>query len=483
MNSPVFPALNRPQYVANPELFQSSLAWSIVGNSQSAYIYERIVETKKNPDWWVITRPRAVNDAEDWNRWLREVKTRLLPDHMKEEHARDSARAILSAIEGIQQSKGVGKTAVPITFHAALLQNARGVMGVRQPPNFSSIVDSLYALGGTDQDETASLLWNDAIHDFNEEGTLANLDAAIKAGLKPYPDDVEGHSPQAEGSLSPAPAWLHRAKESSPFHWFHDAWNKITGEDWRNALPPRRWCDWATCVLRTALGTCYLWEARFYREIAEGLVGSSLEPEVIARKAVSRSSPMLTWKHRGPISTRDVASHIKSIVRTGLNAMRFLREELVEEFEDLGNVDPEKADSLVDWISRCRNVLDTKRKDRLDEALQEPWAGRHKNTYETIVYSLLCREPLGAHADHYAMLVKRGSRYTLVDPSPEWPVVVASLACPSPGMPTRLGQVRRNLRQLGLSPTYDTLIHSLESAGLCQSSHDADEAIEVIPGF
>jgi hypothetical protein len=385
----------------------------------------------------------------------------------------------------MQQSNAAGKTAVPITFHSALLQNARGVMGVDNPPNFSFIFDSLYSLGGHDPEETASGLWQKAIKHISPVGTLANLDAAIQNGLKPYPDPNEesGNSSPETDRLPRAPAWFHSAKASSPFHWFHDTWKKLTGEDWRNALPARRWCDWATCVLRTALGTCYLWEANFYRELAGGLIESSLEPETVQRKAISRSIPMLTWKHRGPISTRDVASHLKSTVHVGLNAMKFLKDELIEQFEELAELDSNTSDGLIDWITRCRSVVDNRMKSRLERALREPYEGRHKNTLETIRYSLLCRAPLGSHADHYGLLAKRGSRFSIVEPSPEWPVVVASLACPSPGVPTRLGDVRRKLRQLGLAPSHSTLIYTLESAGMCQSSHDADDAIEVNPGF
>tara|TARA_B100001123_G_scaffold449070_1_gene612805 strand:+ start:5852 stop:7219 length:1368 start_codon:yes stop_codon:yes gene_type:complete len=454
------------------------------------YIFERVAELKKSHEHMTITRPDKQlkeNDDETWNRWLREVKSRLLQDHDHGERAAELARTILDAIEGIQQPNAAGKTAVPITFQAALLQNARGVLGVKRPPNFSLIIDSLYSLGGNGTGDTASQLWHKANQHFSPDGTLATLNSTIQHGLKPYPDDDDASSSSPQTDILPlTPAWFHQAKASSPFHWFHDTWKKLTSDDWRHALPTRRWCDWATCVLRTAIGACYLWEATFYRELANGLLDSSLEPETVKRKMFSLSSPMLTWKHRGPVSTRDVASHIRSTTRIGLNAMRFLKNDMITKCNHLAELDSDTPSSFVDWITQCRSVLndrDNELQSGLEKALREPFVRRHQNTLETITYSLLCRAPLGIHADHYGMLAKRGPRFSIVEPSPEWPVVIASLACPSPGVPTRLGDVRRKLRQLGLTPSHATLIYTLESAGMCQSSHDADDAIEVNPGF
>ena len=79
--------------------------------------------------------------------------------------------------------------------------------------------------------------------------------------------------------------------------------------------------------------------------------------------------------------------------------------------------------------------------------------------------------------------MKNGRRYTLVRPSPEWLVVIASLAAGKPGGTTRLSGVWNKLRQLGVEADLSTLTNELEAAGLCSSVQDADQGLEVASGF
>ena len=60
---------------------------------------------------------------------------------------------------------------------------------------------------------------------------------------------------------------------------------------------------------------------------------------------------------------------------------------------------------------------------------------------------------------------------------------MASLAARRPGHFTSLRAIRQQLRLLGISAPREILVNELERAGLARSSHDADDAIVVQPGF
>jgi hypothetical protein len=489
-HKPVFPEIPRPQYVVNPEVLQSALAWRLVGDSTDGFIFSRKA-TGTSLVTWVRTNPFALEDDVEResaeNRWFSSLEELGLTIDRPGNPKRDVANSIISAIEGIRQPGAKGGTAIPITFQAALLQNYRGVLGVQSPPNLGLILDVLHGLGGTGDAPCATSSWHQAVKNFGDNSILARLDRAMEQGLAPYPEDVTGDIQAIElGKVPRAPGWLEKARKSSPFHWFRRTWDNLMQESWREALPPRKWCDWATCVLRTAIGACYLWEAHFYQELAKGLLHPSMKPSLIFRNAVAESMPLLAWHQGGTVGSSDIATKMKSTVLLGLNAKKFIEEEIING-EELGlqEIDEEGPGGLEAWISRCQDVIREKPKTRrkMSDELRSPRRGAHDNLYEAIRYALLCRQPLGENADLYALLAKRGSRYTIVEPSAEWPVVIASLACPGPSQSTRLGEVMDNLRQLGLRPSYNTLIETLEAVGLCQSSHDADEAIEVYPAF
>ena len=52
----------------------------------------------------------------------------------------------------------------------------------------------------------------------------------------------------------------------TPFRWFWTKWSTLCdpANEWREALPARRFTDWSLCLLRTALAFAYIWEAEFF---------------------------------------------------------------------------------------------------------------------------------------------------------------------------------------------------------------------------
>ena len=108
-------------------------------------------------------------------------------------------------------------------------------------------------------------------------------------------------------------------------------------------------------------------------------------------------------------------------------------------------------------------------------------SGSAKNTWETMRYSLLDRTKSGAD-DLYALLRPAG-RYTWVEPGQEWLVTIASLQASGPGELSRLTDLEQALSALGIEVSQQTLVERLEGFGLARSSHDADDALEIMTGF
>jgi hypothetical protein len=94
---------------------------------------------------------------------------------------------------------------------------------------------------------------------------------------------------------------------------------------------------------------------------------------------------------------------------------------------------------------------------------------------------LLARSSDGEQ-DLYALL-KSASRYTWVEPGQEWLVTVSSLQAGGPGQLSRMNDLSSALTSIGIDASQRTLVSRLESYGLARSSHDADDALEIMSGF
>jgi hypothetical protein len=139
--------------------------------------------------------------------------------------------------------------------------------------------------------------------------------------------------------------------------------------------------------------------------------------------------------------------------------------------------------SPAELVKAIRKSPDAKTIPALSGALSGSGdVGGLKNLKETVVYSLLSRASIDT-PDNHSILRKVRRNYTHVVPGPEWIVVMSATAAPTPGSVLRLGDVRRSLDSLGLKPRIDFLLGELERAGLCASSPDGDEGIEINLGF
>lgn len=472
--------LDRPQYPSSPEVLLSSLAWSLVRQrTEDGLIYHRKEDRQKAG--FVITQTIPSQAT------LEAFRAALGRNGFKTANGElpaSVAEAVANAMMGVQAAKGVGTASSAIGFYGALMQNARGGLSTRNPPNFARLINTMYALGGG-ANGSATECWLDAARHYSGSASLAGIENALaETALAPHlPKEfsIKGKLSLLD-SATPrgVPDWWRKEvierELGTPFLWFSSSWDRLCSPEWYKVLPPRRWAGWAVCVLRHALAFSFLWEANFYTELAKGVADRNRKSEVAARWALVPTKPLLPYQ-RGTISQMDVAPTINKLLSTGL-ACRLAIEEVVN-----SNTKCKKAKGLPELIEALRGHRSGKFKDELSDALTG--GGRRgglTNLKESVRYALQDRGTPGA-ADHYSLLRVVSRRFLHVSPGPEWIVVMSGMSASSPRGLVRLGDVKRSLDSLGFQPRLDFLLSELEKAGLSASAPDGDEGIEINLGF
>lgn len=481
--SAVFPDLRRPQYPSSPEVLLSALAWSVVpraeGGDKAGLIYERFAATKG-----VIIQQTKPSGSEmvRFGEQLSSFGVRALG----EPKYADVAEAVATSLNGIRPLKGKGRSSSAIGIAPALLQDPVGGLSAENPPNFAQLINTIYALGGPDIGTTAAERWFEAARHHASQAPLSGIERALATGTlagllresDPWPP-TKPISLKVSRPSDPPPWWLaevHKNGYATPFQWFRVAWDRLCSPDWHERLPARRWASWAICVLRHGLAFTFLWEANFFTEIARGVASKEIDSETLARWAMVPVRPLVPYR-RGSVSEMNVGSSINKALAIGL-ACREAIEELIGE-EGHG------VTSLAELVDLLRKRAGQAQHAELARALTGPSAGsRLGNLQETVRYSLLARTVASqGDVDHYGMLKTVNRNYTHVLPGAEWIVVMAAMAAPRPDSVVRLGDVMQSIKALGFQPRIDFLLAELERAGLCASSPDGDEGIEINLGF
>lgn len=456
--------LPRPEYVAAPEVLISSLAWGVLDLELSresskplALAYRTDVRTSSRIDFR-STSPRP-DEMCQWASALVDAGLEVADD------GATLALATANSIAGVRAKRAKGQAATPLTPALALLQNANGMMGKENPPRIDLIIETMYRLGraplSVDKDQTAAGRWLDAAERrMGGDALLRAIDRAVQSEL--LPGKVLERKDRDVAKVR-----VGALTGDTPFTWFTNTWDKLTSDAWVDALPARRWVDWATTVLRAAISFGYLWEARYYEVIARSVVeGRVTEDTFDSQELLDGIGTLIPWvNRREKVTVRDVNSNLKSTIRRGDHVRVVLR-------EWLKSADP--------FLSIEQGLGEMARDQEAVERLQGALSATQEsgsNTSEAVRYSLLTRERSGPFADHYGLLVTRGTRYLLVEPATEWIAVVASLATPGPGQKSTIGDLHRSLTQLGLHPDYQELIGLLEASGLARGSADADQAV------
>jgi plasmid maintenance system killer protein len=190
---------------------------------------------------------------------------------------------------------------------------------------------------------------------------------------------------------------------------------------------------------------------------------------------------LITWHARG----LDVRSrNVQQEIRSGLTSGFHVKELIVDEFN-------RREDLRVSPIHEVFEFFKQEEvQNRLRSKLTKSYSDTRKSTlthrWDAVDSSLTVRDTRGAEADHYGLLARMGqntSSFRVVEPTTELIAVISSLTCKEPGAECRVGDIRRELRKLGLRPSVLELVANIESAGLCHAVADADDSLVVRSAF
>lgn len=478
--------LNRPEYPPSSELFMSELAWSVeraVNGRQeksadfAGYAYGELSARAKAG--FEFTRPTPGSEKfEDLCRFL--INARKARDH---EGAERVVSILLDELEAPHSNKALRSAATPLGIETALLQDLRGITGKRNPANLALNLEKMYALGGGQTSVAAS--WTTAVMS-SSGGGLPSWIREFYAGvipddLLPIIETVTEHGPSHAIKDLRQPRWL---PSNTPYSWFAEAWNNLCRGGWVDQMPRRRWTDWAACLARTALASGFMFEMHLYRRLCASLLTDEDASDAV-RTMMDDSNRLFSWDDLMQKSAADVGPVIRQLAESGSGCLRLITELATE---DATNVPPfsqfdDDPDGLATWLETARKAC--KGRPGLPQdvgaALSAKKSGTANNIWETIRYSLLSRSSDGEQ-DLYALL-KSSGKYTWVEPGQEWLVTISSLQAAGPGKLSRMADLTYALAAIGIDASQRTLVSRLENYGLARSSHDADDALEIMPGF
>ncbi len=386
---------------------------------------------------------------------------------------RKTAHAIANSIVGIEINKTETRLAVPLGKGLAAIQNDRGIGGHHNPWNIGEAITEFYEIGYLSASKVEREVnfsppqerWlRSAEWRTSEDAVLGGIDASFTSlyhgalTKKPDTGTADRYLPRRFGEIN-------------PFLWFVRTWDNLNNDAWVKALPARQWTDWATAVLRLALGLGNLWIIRWYSEIAKSILLSDEQTDWTELLKRVDSTPLIPWiPSTQKITERNVWPDLnKQILRyTDLrvalkNALEALtdKETTVEEFFKLSSAN--------------QNV-----REDFEMAMQSE---KSKQARDFVRYALQARQEENINADYYGLLKRRGGKlnaqYTIVEPGTELIAVIASLNSEEPSSETSLKQVTQSLRLLGLKWDRKELIQLLQEAGLVKGSPDADEGVIV----
>ena len=461
----------RPEYVPYPELFISSLAWkaaslpawSGVNNGKPiGLVYERDglasqkIELKRtNPTF----RP---GQLELWHA--------AIDRSFDSESAQAVGDALVAGLKGVSSLRMKSQSATPITKHAALLQNTYGVFNKKGPPDIGAILETMFLMGrNSASSKTASELWLSAMECRNRiDPLLRGLDEAIRDGILP---DAGADIFTAKPSLDESQLSFGFSNHT-PYSWLNKQWSAVTSNAWVEALPPRRWVDWATTVLCTGFAMCLLWEMRWYEELAAAILSSDDQDQIEIVNAVRFGAPLLEWRDANEGETlRDIAEPVRAVIAHGVAIRTVLNDDKLVEYN---------ATSFSEQVRELRKNQDLI--DKLKQATRSSFNNSANSMWESIKYALIVRSADGELSDHYGV-IKTRARFSVVEPASEWITCMASLSCPGPKSTGTLGDLSKSLDELGLRPSSKLLLSNLEKAGLARGAADADQAVEIESAF
>lgn len=470
---------NRPEYYSVPEALVSALCWRAFEFRQSLPVHEAsgsADSSKSKPLGYMYHATQKVRKTVDVQ------TTRPIGQRAKSFGAELVAQGVVTdagpqllgetiaaSILGVRIEQNGNQPASPMTPALALLQDLRGVTGKANPADYGEILEAMFTLGSRKQPTMSASEYclNAMDHRLQEDSILAAIDSAVAEFV--LSDTLLRRENVPVNTR--AVAWGDYYPET-PFVWFAETWETLNSEEWVEALPARVWVDWASTVLRLAVGLGFLWEYSWYEALGTALARNRI-PDTFPELLNSVRTPLPWQSSRSAVSVRDVGAQIRTKLARGDVALRFLKSRMAElqKEPDFGELD------AIGFLQRVAHE-DHDLNRRLLAAKVPP-----QSLWETVRYGLQTRDSSGPHTDYFGILRPRGTRFLLVEPGTEWIAVIASLSCKVPQGRTNVRAVMRNLTRMGLQPEVADLISLLEKAGLARGSADADQAVIVQSAF
>lgn len=389
---------------------------------------------------------------------------------------------------------------VPIHPSIVALQTLHGLVNKDGPSNLAKAIETMAWLGGAstlgsaassflalyttqpaDPKQGLTGLTDSLLPEIARQVWL-RLPGQVNAAPATWPawPDVR---PAVPTPLAASPVALH---SRTPFRWFWQKWQTLCVQGWYDALPARRFTDWALCLLRTGLAFSYVWEAEFFCRLHEcfSLSAQGATPQDAlqrVRSLLEEGTILASIEPFSiPASQKDVWKSLSELIAKGYEARKAIIDwqTMQDSVPPAGNSISEK---LQNWLTSIQSNSFTTLSPRLQIGKRTA-----NNQKEFVRYLMLPRssdDDLVDQADFYYLARTNSSRSVWLHPGPEWLVVIASLLCQKPGGHCTLGQLIDDLAILGIQVERSVLVTLLEQAGLSTDSPDADNAIVIRAGF
>jgi hypothetical protein len=388
---------------------------------------------------------------------------------------------------------------VPVHPSAVCFQTLHGLVNKENPANLALAIETMGWLGGgpTLGSVAATFL---APYSTTQvpvtDGVTGFLDSVFPVVARHVWASLPGHFQVNISdwpiwpSLEPAfvattsPAALSEYSKT-PFTWFWGKWQRLcdASRQWHDLLPPRRFVDWALCLLRTGLAFSYLWEAEFFCRLHERmneLLRPGSHPANRLRSMLTEGMTLAVFEPPFvPAIQKDSWPATSQVLARGYEARK--------RFYDF--IDHDRAGpDMQPLVSRLDAWLHSLTSHELEElaAPLETNSRTANNQKEFVRYLLRERtsdDDVVDQADFYYLARTNSRRHVWYHPGPEWLVVLTSLLCEKPGGETTLGVLIGDLTSLGVRVDRSVLIGLLEEAGLSTDSPDADDALVIRSGF
>jgi hypothetical protein len=466
--------LPRPEYPSNPEILLASLGWELLGRESSLGMDKNLGQVYKSVKAGGRFRVNSIvppDRDENWNGVVHKAHKAGLD---KTGDDLNIVSSLLNSMIGTKPGGASAYSCIPINTEMVYFQDLRGIYKKQNPPRLGKIFNSLFSFGTINvhkNNQSAAHIWFESLNAVEKSSSFDNFLEKYSSSLRP---PMNGGTSGIKDTLDyvKPPVWF--PKEGTPFHWFGSAWLSLCTNNWIQYMPPRRWVDWSSCVLRTALGICYLWESRYYRNLGYSLISGKLDADGI----LGKNSDLFNWSdNRTKPSIRNENGNLNLLIADGQKVRKCL-ESFVGEYPDTPDV--EDLNEIVNWL---HEHIKPEHKERLQKCFNHGIDGDSRLTHETVVYSLLNRNEWGEYADLYGVLKRVKRIFRVFEPSPEWLTVIASLSTDPITNRTTYSSLKDEINSLGIGFSKSVLIAELERLGLSKVLNDADDAIEIKAAF